>query len=645
MRRRRRKRGRFLQRMTDWAIPQQAKLKYTQLFNLHDRSRTGFLSGLQCRDILLQSGLPRNILAEIWNLSDIDGDGQLTREEFILAMHLTNHVRSGQSLPNELPSDLIPPSYRRTRSISTTSVHSATSLNSATSSNLNEDQTLHKTSDVSGSFTATTSVLNSNSFEDKRRENFEKGRAELERRRLKIIEQQSSVLAEQLKVSKKQVTEAKAKIDLMRTERDTKMGLITSLEAQLKTLQDRKAYLNHEELSLIAIAKDLNLVNPAQAELDQLATQAKQQSINLMKEKLGDYLKEKEEKAKELAEITKRLEVLKKESKSLTETVNKTYALYKEKVTKAKEKRQEFIDENKHKTADLDSAWDTALSFSPKQTFDDTFDRQQIKPSNDLSNQSSTLSAADDPWGPSTNIHTATFNSSLPTKDIPGDFPPSTTVKAIPDTTVQPDKGFNDDEKLSNLNNPQITRRYKALYAFEARNPDELTISPGDIITGSEVVCEPGWLSGESDGRSGLFPEAYVEPVSALNESRALPKSSKNNNDSFTNPAQELGNLAQDFSNFSLPKDRIRYKVIYAFEARNPDELTINPGDIITSIVGAHEPGWLMGEFDGQTGLFPEAYVEQFVEEIVQDSNQQQQTAESGVSCDEFSRTSSLSDV
>ena len=50
------------------------------------------------------------------NLADVDSDGQLTCEEFCLAMYLVEMAKSGQPMPAKLPPDLIPPSQRRTRS-------------------------------------------------------------------------------------------------------------------------------------------------------------------------------------------------------------------------------------------------------------------------------------------------------------------------------------------------------------------------------------------------------------------------------------------------------------------------------------------------------------------------------------------------
>ena len=56
--------------------------------------------------------------------------------------------------------------------------------------------------------------------------------------------------------------------------------------------------------------------------------------------------------------------------------------------------------------------------------------------------------------------------------------------------------------------------RYRALYEFVARNGDEISFQPGDIIMVTESLSnEPGWLSGEVRGHTGWFPEAYVEKM------------------------------------------------------------------------------------------------------------------------------------
>ena len=64
---------------------------------------------------MLQSGLPQNILAQIWGLSDVDANGKLSIEEFILAGHLCDVALKGEPLPpvGHLPPALVPPSFRK----------------------------------------------------------------------------------------------------------------------------------------------------------------------------------------------------------------------------------------------------------------------------------------------------------------------------------------------------------------------------------------------------------------------------------------------------------------------------------------------------------------------------------------------------
>lgn len=103
-------------RNVEWAIKGPTKLKYTQLFNTTDRARSGYLTGVQARQILVQSKLPQATLAQIWALSDMDSDGRLGCEEFVLAMYLCDRAIAGEKPPVTLPPDLIPPSFRKVQS-------------------------------------------------------------------------------------------------------------------------------------------------------------------------------------------------------------------------------------------------------------------------------------------------------------------------------------------------------------------------------------------------------------------------------------------------------------------------------------------------------------------------------------------------
>ena len=59
---------------------------------------------------MTKSKLPNSVLRRIWNLSDIDQDGMLDRDEFAVSMFLIDHKLGGNDIPDVLPDRLVPPS-------------------------------------------------------------------------------------------------------------------------------------------------------------------------------------------------------------------------------------------------------------------------------------------------------------------------------------------------------------------------------------------------------------------------------------------------------------------------------------------------------------------------------------------------------
>eukprot|EP01136_Pigoraptor_vietnamica_P042898 Opistho-1_new@17601 len=51
----------------------------------------------------------------------------------------------------------------------------------------------------------------------------------------------------------------------------------------------------------------------------------------------------------------------------------------------------------------------------------------------------------------------------------------------------------------------------RALYDYDAADPDELSFREGSIIMRTHTVDENGWCRGVLNGKSGLFPANYVE--------------------------------------------------------------------------------------------------------------------------------------
>ncbi|XP_062857887.1 intersectin-2a [Trichomycterus rosablanca] len=157
---------------SDWAVPQSSRLKYRQQFNSLDKLMTGYLSGPQVRNALTASNLTQTQLATIWSLADVDRDGQLRAEEFILAMHLVDMAKTGHPLPLTLPADLVPPSFRTGKPCDLPNgiiTRISTELKDPEPANKNKSNV---------------------AFEDKLKENFQRGSMELEKRRLALQDEQ-----------------------------------------------------------------------------------------------------------------------------------------------------------------------------------------------------------------------------------------------------------------------------------------------------------------------------------------------------------------------------------------------------------------------------------------------------------------------
>eukprot|EP00005_Dracoamoeba_jomungandri_P001520 CAMPEP_0174261932 /NCGR_PEP_ID=MMETSP0439-20130205/12672_1 /TAXON_ID=0 /ORGANISM="Stereomyxa ramosa, Strain Chinc5" /LENGTH=513 /DNA_ID=CAMNT_0015346549 /DNA_START=35 /DNA_END=1576 /DNA_ORIENTATION=- len=96
-----------------WAISYSEKAIYDKLFK-EQSPINGKINGAKAKDPLMATGVPPQQLKVIWDLADLDNDGQLDIYEFAIAMHLANAVKQNPDfvLPSELPESLIPPSRK-----------------------------------------------------------------------------------------------------------------------------------------------------------------------------------------------------------------------------------------------------------------------------------------------------------------------------------------------------------------------------------------------------------------------------------------------------------------------------------------------------------------------------------------------------
>ncbi|XP_067270219.1 epidermal growth factor receptor substrate 15 isoform X2 [Pseudorasbora parva] len=95
-----------------WMVKAEEKLKFDAIFDSLSPVG-GMLTGDKVKPVLLNSKLPVDVLGRVWELSDIDRDGMLDKDEFAVAMYLVYRALESEPVPMSLPAALIPPSKRK----------------------------------------------------------------------------------------------------------------------------------------------------------------------------------------------------------------------------------------------------------------------------------------------------------------------------------------------------------------------------------------------------------------------------------------------------------------------------------------------------------------------------------------------------
>ncbi|XP_078265824.1 intersectin-1 isoform X3 [Rhinoraja longicauda] len=596
----------------EWAVPQSSRLKYRQLFNSHDKTMSGHLTGPQARTILMQSSLPQAQLASIWNLSDIDQDGKLTAEEFILAMHLIDMAMSGQPLPPVLTQELIPPTFRcysptvlfeycrRARSGSGKSTGSSLCIDQRVPEEPQEEESDQKLPVT---------------FEDKKRENFERGNLELEKRRQILLEQQRKEqerfaqlerAEQERKERERQEIERKRQMELekqlekqrdferqkeeerrkeierreaakrelerqrqLEWERSRRQELLNqrnkeqeeivalkarkkTLEFELEALSDKKNQLEgklqdirfrvstqrheiehtnqtrelriseitHLQQQLQEFQQMLSLLIPEKQALNDRLKQVQQNNLHrdtilavkksleskeLTRQRLRDQLDEVETETRaKLQEI----DVFNNQLKELREMHNK------QQIQRQKEAEMEMQmqKEQDRRTQELERQHEKAAQRSAQER--DKLWQEQVQ--NDEENRRINLQQEENRRREEPLQKRETEEKSKP--DILNKmFQPHLEPSKKPSPS-----GWQPPERPTSVNSDQDGVKvvyYKALYPFEARSHDELTIHPGNVImvkgewVDESQTGEPGWLGGELKGKTGWFPANYAEKI------------------------------------------------------------------------------------------------------------------------------------
>ncbi|CAF3610041.1 unnamed protein product [Rotaria socialis] len=188
--------------------------KYIRNFHsLVDVTKTnGFMSGLQAKTILQQTGLSNALLHQIWDLADHDKDGCLTPDEFVIAMHCCDIARTGLPLPTHFPDEWL------VKNTAPTETAAANHLSDAAAEAERK------------------SILAT--YEEKRLKNYEDGNRELERRRQLLREQEEREQKEREERERKREYELQKQKD--EQDRKKQMEIEKQLEKQRQIEQQKE---------------------------------------------------------------------------------------------------------------------------------------------------------------------------------------------------------------------------------------------------------------------------------------------------------------------------------------------------------------------------------------------------------------------
>ncbi|XP_030631903.1 dynamin-binding protein [Chanos chanos] len=157
---------------------------------------------------------------------------------------------------------------------------------------------------------------------------------------------------------------------------------------------------------------------------------------------------------------------------------------------------------------------------------------------------------------------------------------------------------------------PHALGQARALMSLHAQLDEELDFREGDVIT-IVGLPEPGWFQGELDGRTGIFPEGFVELLGPLRspqepelQDQEYLKHCRTEEDEEEQQEEER----EEETEMKEEEQGVYGVALYDFRALEPGELDFDVGDRIR-ILGTLEDGWLEGQLGGKQGVFPHRFV------------------------------------
>uniref|UniRef100_A0A669DCR5 Intersectin 2b n=1 Tax=Oreochromis niloticus TaxID=8128 RepID=A0A669DCR5_ORENI len=573
---------------SDWAVPHASRLKYRQQFNILDKQMIGYLSGMM--------HLCSNLQISCRNLADVDKDGKLQAEEFILAMHLVDLAKSGQPLPLTLPTELVPPSQSATNGLS---------------SSLIDDLEIEPPQKPKTNI----------SFEDKFKANLERGNAELEKRRLALLEaerrEQERRAQKEREEREKREKEAREAEERRRKEEERRLELQRELERQKE--EERQREIERKEAAQRELERQRKeewerrrkgeLQLKKEQEQDEITKlKAKKRSLELELEAVGDKHRQISDRLRDFQNKKKlqktELDLNNQRKEARQQDINNLQKQIE--VCEFQRKLSHLTPEQKRLTEKLKNMSLNNLPASTMSTLKMSMTekkgtcmklREQLEV---LEKETAAKLAEMDQYNKDMQVGICHYFSLLIGQMHVG------------------------REQQSKYRKSASLTSFKALYPFTARNNEELSLEADDVIEVDETTeREEGWLYGSKQGMMGWFPESYVERVGPSNTANStapappakLPLQSQLSNalkaakvsgtkSAFT--PTHSPNPATSESQGQRVVGTLLAQALCSWTAKTDSHLNFNKDDVIQVL--EQQENWWLGQLNDEQGWFPKTY-------------------------------------
>ena len=89
-----------------YAITQEEASKYSRIYSSFDKTKIGAITADQMTEVLKKTRLPDEALGQVWELAEIDDNGNFSKFDVIVILHLLIKYKSGVPIPSSVPDSL-----------------------------------------------------------------------------------------------------------------------------------------------------------------------------------------------------------------------------------------------------------------------------------------------------------------------------------------------------------------------------------------------------------------------------------------------------------------------------------------------------------------------------------------------------------